>query len=165
MQEGGAVVGLFLPFCPALRQFSRMRIDPAWVSLAWHYLAQCTERNSVMGSDVILSCWNKLVGWSHSPVVYGWVAEPCVLNPSILLTVLIAVVQFDGPSPHPLGWEFPYFLSLGVWGGRSYTCRRPASGWGLVCLSLRGIVGLVFNYLCLCFFSPTSLLSLHSPLP
>lgn len=114
----GTVAGLFLPVCPALRQSSRMRIDPAWVSLVWHYLAQCTERNSVMGSDVTLSCWNKPVGWSHGPVAaYGWVAEPYVLNPSILLTFLIAVVQFDTPSPHPLGWESPYFLSLGGWGG------------------------------------------------
>lgn len=40
-----------------------------------------------------------------------------MLNPSILLTFLIAVVQFDNPSLHPLGWESPYFLSLGGWRG------------------------------------------------
>lgn len=43
--------------------------------------------------------------------------NPCVLNPSILLPFLIAVVQLDAPSPHPLGWESPYFFSLGGWGG------------------------------------------------
>lgn len=165
MQEGGAVAGLFLPFCPALRQVSRMRIDPAWVSLAWHYLAQCTERNSVMGSDVTLSCWNKPVGRSHSPVVYGWVAEPCVLNPSVLPTFLIVVAQFDAPSPHPLGWESPYFLSLGVWGGEKL--HRPQAGLRMgaglsVCMGLWAWCLIIYVSV---FFSPTSLLSLHSPLP
>lgn len=51
-----------------------------------------------------------------------------------------------------LGGSPLIFSALGVGEGRGHTCCRPASRWGLACLSLHGSVGLVFNYLCLCFF-------------
>lgn len=59
--------------------------------------------------------------------------------------------------PWARGWGvgvgFPLFSQLwGLGRWRCNTCCGLASGWGLACLSPCGIVGLVFNYLCLLFF-------------
>lgn len=132
-----------------------MRIDPAWVSLAWHYLAQCTEWNSVMGSDVTLSCWNKPVGWSHSPVEYGVGGGALCAKPPYPASFSHSCRAARRPLSTPTRVGVPLFFQ--PWGlGRGEATpaagRPPDGGW-LVCLCMGLRAWCLIIYVSVFFFS------------
>lgn len=130
-----AAAGLFLPFCPALRQFSRMRIDPAWVSLAWCLMHRVEFCHGIRRDPVLLEQACGLVTGRAGLVVPWWVGgwhspmcgtpRPCLLFLLSWLCLLGHGVGWVGGW----GWGSPYFLSCGGWEGGDAIL---AAGWPLV---------------------------------